>query len=258
MLTSVLPFTPEEAAAVTDYCTNHSDDISDNMKELWDWTVQNFASADKMSSPLQGATFKFIADWVQPKRVLEIGCFTGFSAMAWYEATVGTRADITTLELDANMIRASRRTIDHFGLGDRVRLLEGPAAESIETLTDQFDLVFVDANKDGYEGYVKQILDRGLLSTRGLILCDNAGQRSLVGMVHGSKVADDELDLVFARGMTIVPESNPELQGSQRTYWTENGKALDGFCKFCKADPRIDVILLPVYDGLTLIKLKSS
>ncbi|KAI6331522.1 hypothetical protein MCOR30_004723 [Pyricularia oryzae] len=236
MLTSVLPFTPEEAAAVTDYCTNHSDDISDNMKELWDWTVQNFASADKMSSPLQGATFKFIADWVQPKRVLEIGCFTGFSAMAWYEATVGTRADITTLELDADMIRASRRTIDHFGLGDRVRLLEGPAAESIETLTDQFDLVFVDANKDGYEGYVKQILDRGLLSTRGLILCDN----------------------VFARGMTIVPESNPELQGSQRTYWTENGKALDGFCKFCKADPRIDVILLPVYDGLTLIKLKSS
>lgn len=93
--------------------------------------------------------------------------------MAWYEATVGTRADITTLELDADMIRASRRTIDHFGLGDRVRLLEGPAAESIETLTDQFDLVFVDANKDGYEGYVKQILDRGLLSTRGLILCDN-------------------------------------------------------------------------------------
>lgn len=105
MLTSVLPFTvgletpspapssrekktkksannppsagkPEEAAAVTDYCTNHSDDISDNMKELWDWTVQNFASADKMSSPLQGATFKFIADWVQPKR--GVTCFFFF------------------------------------------------------------------------------------------------------------------------------------------------------------------------------------
>lgn len=67
---------PEEAAAVTDYCTNHSDDISDNMKELWDWTVQNFASADKMSSPLQGATFKFIADWVQPKR--GVTCFLFF------------------------------------------------------------------------------------------------------------------------------------------------------------------------------------
>ncbi|TLD20768.1 hypothetical protein PspLS_08555 [Pyricularia sp. CBS 133598] len=236
MLTSVLSFTPEEAAAVTGYCTSHSDDISDKMKELWDWTVQNFASADKMSSPLQGATFKFIADWVQPKRVLEIGCFTGFSAMAWYEATARTRAEITTLELDADMIRASRRTIDHFGLGDRVKLLEGPAAESIETLTGQFDLVFVDANKDGYEGYVGRILDRELLSARGLILCDN----------------------VFARGMTIVPESNPELQGPQRAYWTENGKALDRFCKFCKTDPRIDVILLPVYDGLTLIKLKPS
>ncbi|KAI6355765.1 hypothetical protein MCOR25_008098 [Pyricularia grisea] len=187
------------------------------MKELWDWTVQNFTSADKMSSPLQGATFKFLADWIQPKRVLEIGCFTGFSAMAWYEATVSTQAEITTLELDPDMIRAFRRTIEHFGLDDRVRLLEGPAAESIETLTDPFDLIFVDANKDGYEGYVKQILDRGLLSVKGLILCDNGERKgkkkqatfiiqpsflpsasALVrGNAPGSKVADNKVGYSF-------------------------------------------------------------
>ncbi|TLS26314.1 hypothetical protein PpBr36_05369 [Pyricularia pennisetigena] len=96
--------------------------------------------------------------------------------MVWHEATVRTQAEITTVEIDADMIRASRCTINHFSLGDRVKLLKGPAAGSIET----------------------------------------------------------------------------------RTYWTQNRKALDGFCKFCKTDPRIDVVLLPVYDGLTLIKLKSS
>lgn len=93
--------------------------------------------------------------------------------MAWHEATVKTQAEIVTLELDDEMIRASRRTIDHFKLGDRVSLIEGPAAESIPTLSGQFDLIFVDANKDGYEGYVKQILDLELLAPRGLILCDN-------------------------------------------------------------------------------------
>lgn len=109
--------------------------------------------------------------------VLEIGCYTGFSALAWYEATAQSQARITTLELDPKMIAASRRTFNKHGLNDRVKLIEGPAQESIEKLTGQFDLVFVDANKEGYEGYVKSLLDKKLLSPKGLILCDN-GKRN--------------------------------------------------------------------------------
>lgn len=105
--------------------------------------------------------------------VLEIGCYTGYSAVAWYESTVSTQAEIITLELDPKMIAASRRTFDKYQLNDRVKLIEGPAQDSIEKLTGEFDIIFVDANKEGYEGYVKQILDKELLSAKGFIMCDN-------------------------------------------------------------------------------------
>lgn len=88
MLTSVLSFTvgspgyishcclsltshpqqPEQAAEVTEYCIKHSNDVSSNMKELWDWTCEEFETSDKMSSPLQGATMKFLAEHQRAKR----------------------------------------------------------------------------------------------------------------------------------------------------------------------------------------------
>lgn len=105
--------------------------------------------------------------------VLEIGCFTGYSALAWYEGTASTQAEIITLELDPKMIAASRKTFDKYKLNNRVSLMEGPAQDSIEKLSCQFDIIFVDANKEGYEGYLKQILDKKLLSPNGFIMCDN-------------------------------------------------------------------------------------
>lgn len=67
--------------------------------------------------------------------VLEIGCFTGYSAMAWYESTATTQAEVIFLELDPKMIAASRKTFDKYKLNDRVTLLEGPAQNSIERLS---------------------------------------------------------------------------------------------------------------------------
>lgn len=93
--------------------------------------------------------------------------------MAWYESTVSTKAEIITLELDPKMTAASRRAFDKYKLNDRVTIIEGPAEESIEKLTGEFDIIFVDANKDGYEVYVKLILDKKLLSPTGFIMCDN-------------------------------------------------------------------------------------
>ena len=72
------------------------------------------------------------------------------------------------------MAAATRLTLDSYGIGDRVTLIEGPAQESVKRLEGTFDLIFVDANKDGYQGYVQAILDRKLLSPKGLILCDNS------------------------------------------------------------------------------------
>ncbi|XP_044714491.1 o-methyltransferase domain-containing protein [Hirsutella rhossiliensis] len=172
-----------------------------------------------MSSPLQGATMTFLAEFVRARRILEIGCYTGYSALAWYEGTRKTNAEIISLEADPKMIAASRNTFDKY-----------------KKLSGQFDIIFVDANKEGYQNYVQYILDHKLLAPEGLIMCDN----------------------VFARGMTISTNANPLLSGESRSYWTENGKALRGFCDFCREDKRIDVLLLPLFDGVTLAKWVPS
>lgn len=257
------------AATVTEYCTLHSNDVSNNMKEVWDWTCNQFEDADQMSSPLQGATMKFLAEHQQAKRstgilfshsarmltmaVLEIGCYTGYSALAWYEATEATKAEIITLELDPKMIAASRTTFDRYDLDDRITLIEGPAQESIQNLTGEFDIIFVDANKDGYEGYLKHILDQQLLAPKGFIMSGNG--EWLTWSIFRARLMAVK---VFARGMTISRDANPELAAKARSYWTECGKALRRFNAFCRSDPRIDTVLLPIYDGLTLIKWKQG
>lgn len=103
--------------------------------------------------------------------------------MAWYQSTQETQAKITTLELDPKMIAASRRTFDKYQLYDRVTLIEGDAMQSLKKLTGSFDLIFVDANKDGYQAYVKAILDQGLLAPSGLIMADNS-KNPIVVEVH--------------------------------------------------------------------------
>jgi predicted O-methyltransferase YrrM len=81
------------------------------------------------------------------------------------------------------MIEATKRTMNKYGLKDRVTLLEGPAQDSITALTGTFDIVFVDADKEGYEAYVKTVLDQKLLARDGVIICDN-GNCSLRRSVH--------------------------------------------------------------------------
>ncbi|PGH33548.1 hypothetical protein GX50_03620 [[Emmonsia] crescens] len=236
MLNSILPFTPEVAEEVGGYCLKHTNDVPQMMREVWDYTAKSFKDADKMSSPIQGSWMIFLAQDRKPRRILEIGTYSGYSALAWYEGTKATQAEIITLELSPEMIAAARSVFDKYNVNDRVTLIEGPAAESLKMLTGTFDLIFVDANKDGYEGYINTILNQNLLSQDGVIMCDN----------------------VFARGMTISTSSNPTLSDSVRPYWTACGKALRQFNNAVIEDPRVDVVMLPVFDGVSFIKLKDQ
>ena len=155
------------AAEVTQYCTQHTNDTPGSMHEVWQWTVKTFEDADKMSSPLQVCARRyghikygsyksgclddihgtrqtsktksnspsfllvpFLNVRSNESKVLEIGSYSGYSALAWYEGTKSTSAEIITLELSPEMIGATRRTLDMYNLNDRVRLIEGPAQES--------------------------------------------------------------------------------------------------------------------------------
>ncbi|KAI1762256.1 putative SAM-dependent O-methyltransferase [Hypoxylon sp. FL1150] len=236
MLGSVLPFSEETADRISEYCEQNSTAIPDNLGEHWKATQSSFSDADKMSSRLQGAWMIFTAQDRKPKRVLEIGCYSGYSAIAWYEGTKETQAEIITLELVPKMIAAARQAFRTYGVEDRVKLIEGPADQSLKSLEGEFDLIFVDANKDGYAGYVQTILDRKLLSPHGVILCDN----------------------VFARGLAIGADCAPWLNDHVRPYWGSCGQALDVFNSSIIKDPRVDVLLMPVFDGITHIKWKGS
>ncbi|KAK0630430.1 S-adenosyl-L-methionine-dependent methyltransferase [Bombardia bombarda] len=235
MLGSVLPFSEPVADRVSAYCEERSTPISDTLADHWEWTRTHFLDADKMSSKLQGSWMIYTAKDRKPKRVLEIGCYSGYSALAWYEGTKDTQAEIISLELSPKMIEASRAAFKKFGVEDRVKLIEGYADDSLLKLEGEFDLIFVDANKDGYAGYVKTILDRKLLSKGGIILCDN----------------------VFARGLTIGPDCAPWVNDHARAYWLGCGKALDEFNTELVKDPRVDVLILPVFDGVTQIRWRD-
>ena len=114
-----------------------------------------------------------LPDYPNDSTVLDIGSYSGFSALAWYEGTVETQAEIVTLEIVPAMIDATKRTISKYNLSDRVTLLEGAAQESMQKLKGTFDIIFVDADKEGYEDYVKIALDKKLLAKDGVMLCDN-------------------------------------------------------------------------------------
>ncbi|KAK3933591.1 S-adenosyl-L-methionine-dependent methyltransferase [Diplogelasinospora grovesii] len=216
MLTSVLPFTPEDAAKATEYCTEYSDGMLNNIKELWEWTRHELYDADKMSSPLQGATNKFLTQILQPRRILEISSYSGF-------------------KIEPRIIEVTKRTISRYGLKDRVKLIKGPARDSLKTLSGIFDIIFINADKEGYEGYIRQILDKKLLSPERIIICDN----------------------IFARGLTISTNSSQHLNQTLIPYWIKCGKAIKKLSAFCKEDNRINCLVLPLYDSICLLKWKS-
>ncbi len=127
----------------------------------------------------------------------------------------------------------------------------------LEKLTGTFDIIFVDANKDGYESYVKTILDKKLLAPNGIILCDNGTSPPPPYFnPHHNPTTDQHANVVFARGLTIGEDINPHLESSKREYWLACGKALDHFNRYVASDDRVDVTMLPVFDGVSQIKWK--
>ena len=128
--------------------------------------------------------------------VLELGTYTGFSAVAWYEGTRATNAEIVTLDLPSEGLKNTRKYFKELAVDDRITVIEGPAAETsvstplerdlsvsftsktesfprLKTIQGQFDLIFFDADKANQTLYLDLILEQRLLSPKGIILIDN-------------------------------------------------------------------------------------
>jgi caffeoyl-CoA O-methyltransferase len=176
------------------------------------------SDAEMQVTPDEGALLTVLVGALQAKDVLEIGTFTGYSAICIARG-LPEGGRLTCLELEQEFADIARRNIDDAGVGDRVEIVVGPARESLERIPAEprFDLVFVDADKPGYPAYYELALPR--LKPNGLMLLDNTllrgrvidppdGDRAAVVAELNDLIARDErVDsamVLVADGLTFV------------------------------------------------------
>jgi caffeoyl-CoA O-methyltransferase len=140
------------------------------LAELSEETARSLGSEGMLSGPVAGRLLELLVWFGRPQRVLEIGTFSGHSALAM-AAALPEGGRIDTCELDPERAALAQRYFDRSPLGSRITLHVGPALESIAKLEGAFDFVFIDADKGGYVDYYEAVLPR--LTERGLIVADN-------------------------------------------------------------------------------------
>ncbi|GAA4789855.1 hypothetical protein GCM10023200_25770 [Actinomycetospora chlora] len=192
-----------------------------------DWTDRDgeavFLEQEMLSGHVEGQALKMLVAATRARRVLEIGLFTGYSALAMAEA-LPEDGELVACELDPEAADLARRAFAGSPAGRRITVEVGPAADTLAALAargEVFDLVFVDADKAGYAGYLTTLLDDGLLAPHGLVCVDN----------------------------TLL-QGEPWLS----TPPGVNGAAIADFNAGVAADPRVEQVVLPLRDGLTLIR----
>ena len=137
------------------------------LERLFAETHEQLDSPQMLTGPVEGRFLEFLVWMMQPTLVLEIGTYSGYSALSMARA-LPANGRIITCESDPERATFARRHIERHG---RISVREGDALETIASLDGPFDLVFIDANKDGYVDYYEAVLPK--LAPRGLIVADN-------------------------------------------------------------------------------------
>jgi caffeoyl-CoA O-methyltransferase len=209
--------TPE---AVEAYAAAHTTPPAAFLRALADETRATLESPQMLTGEIEGRFLEFLVFLAQPRSVLEIGTYSGYSALSMAQA-LPDGARIVTCELDPERVAFAERHIADAGYADRIEVRQGPALETVEGLDGPFDLVFIDADKPGYRAYYEAVLPK--LSERGLIVVDN----------------------VLWSGRVAQPPSDDD---------TESTRALRDFNDHVAADERVVNVMLSVRDGVTLAR----
>lgn len=158
------------SAEIEAYAQAHSMAESEVCHALRSETHKQTDCPQMLVGPLEGAFLKVMTQLVQAKRVLEIGMFTGYSALCFAEV-LPEDGTVTTCEIDEESAALARRFIARSPHGNKITIRMGPALETMRELHGPFDLIFIDADKQNYLNYYRRAKD--LLARNGLILIDN-------------------------------------------------------------------------------------
>lgn len=205
----------------SDYCNKYTSTNDDFLLNIHNYVLNNHSQKHLQSSWVQGMFLKFISQIQQPKTILEIGTFTGFSTLCLANG-LQENGEIHTIELRENDANFALTNFKQSPQKNQIHLHCGNALNIIPTLKKTWDLVFIDADKTAYIEYYNLVKNN--LSKNGLIIADNV-------LFHGQ-----------------VFEQN--LKG-------KNAKAIHNFNEYVANDKSVEQVMLTVRDGLTLIKLKS-
>lgn len=155
---------------VEEYAERHTTPPDPLLAELAAETKATMASPQMLTGTIEGRFLELLVAGTGARRVLEIGTFTGYSALSM-AAALPADGRIDTLDIEPAHAEVAQRYFDRSPLRDRITLHLGPALETIDELEGEFDLVFIDADKENYDAYYEAVLPR--LSERGLIAIDN-------------------------------------------------------------------------------------
>jgi caffeoyl-CoA O-methyltransferase len=198
-----------------EYAEGHSTAPDPLLAELAQETKETMSAPQMLTGPIEGRFLELLVASAGAKRVLEIGTFTGYSALSMAAAlTPGGRID--TLDIEPKHAEVAQRYFDRSPHGDKITLHLGPALETIGSLEGEFDFVFIDADKDNYDAYYEAVLPR--LSEGGLIAIDNtlwSGRvldppdetTKLIAALNDKLAADDRVvvvQLTVRDGVTLV------------------------------------------------------
>lgn len=203
---------------VEHYAEEHTTAPAPHLARLAEETREQLRSPQMLTGAIEGRFLEFLVFATRAKRVLEFGTYSGYSALSMV-AALPADGRVVTLELSEEHAAFARRHIEAAAESDRIGVLVGPALESVAGLGGPFDLVFIDADKEGYRDYYDASLP--LLSEGGLIVVDN--------VLWSGRVADS---------------SNQE----------DTTRAVRGFNDHVHADERTVNVMLSVRDGVTLIR----
>ena len=201
--------------AIEAYVEAHSTAPDPLLVELAEETRATMASPQMLTGPIEGRFLELLVAASGATRVLELGTFTGYSALSMAAALPpGGRVD--TLDIEPRHAEVAQRYFDRSPHGKRITLHLGPALETLAALEGEFDLVFIDADKENYDAYYEAVLPR--LSERGLIAIDNTlwsgrvldppDETSALIAALNDKLAADErvvaVQLTIRDGVTLV------------------------------------------------------
>lgn len=211
-------FIPE---ALDDYVVKHTENEPELLQKLTRETFQKILQPRMSSGPYQGRVLSIISKLINPKNILEIGTFTGYSTLCLAEG-MQSEGQLHTIDVNEELFDFQRKYFDASEYGSKIVQHLGNALDIIPKLNTTFDLVFIDADKDNYVNYFNLIINK--MNKGGIILSDN----------------------VLWSGKVIEP-LNPKDKMT---------KAVLEYNTLLKEDDRVETVLLPIRDGLTISRKK--